>query len=258
MLMSLLATCAGIILVYMTIFFVNAQIKKDNSIADIAWGPGFALIALYTLFNSGTFFPRQLLVTALVLLWATRLSSHILKRNWNKGEDARYAQWRQSWGKHATLFSFTNVFLLQGFLLLVISYPIMIINSYSDATLNYKDFLGLAMWLVGFYFEVVGDAQLAAFLKQPANRGKILMSGLWKYTRHPNYFGEALLWWGIFVIALSVPYGYTSIVSPVLITYLLVFVSGIPLAEKQLEKNDQFADYKKRTSSFIPWFINQD
>lgn len=258
MLSSVLATCAGIIFIYMSLFFVIAQAKKDNSIADVAWGLGFALLALYTLISKGTFFPRQLLVTTLVLVWATRLSLHILKRNWSKGEDPRYVQWRKSWGKYATLLSFTNVFLLQGFLMLIISYPILLINTYSDASLNYIDVLGFIVWLIGFCFEVVGDAQLAAFLKNPSNRGSILMSGLWKYTRHPNYFGEALLWWGIFVLALSVPYGYTSILSPLLITYLLVFVSGVPLAEKQLENNDQFAVYKKRTSVFIPWFTYKD
>lgn len=254
MFFTALFASAFFVFCYMTFFYVIALQKRNNSIADIAWGLGFALIALFTLTRFSTYAERQLLVTLLTCIWGLRLSTHILIRNWGKEEDPRYQAWRKSWGNRHKLYGFTHVFLLQGLLMLIISIPIITINSSANTQLHLIDFLGLVLWLIGFTFEVIGDRQLAQFLKNPANRGLILQTGLWRYTRHPNYFGESLMWWGIFVIALSVPYGFATIISPLLITYLLVYVSGVPLAEKQLESNKAFADYKKKTSAFIPWF----
>lgn len=242
------------VLCYMTLFFLFALKKRINSIADIAWGLGFVLIAFFTLMAFSNYSGRQLLVTLLTAIWGLRLTGHIVVRNWGKEEDPRYQEWRKQWGNRQLLYSYTHVFLLQGTLMLIISLPIIAINSTPSSKLNMVDFIGLTLWLIGFAWEVIGDRQLANFLKNPANKGLIMQTGLWRYTRHPNYFGESLMWWGIFIISFAQTHSLSLIISPLLITYLLVFVSGIPLAEKQLEKNKGFAEYKRKTSSFIPWF----
>jgi steroid 5-alpha reductase family enzyme len=239
---------------YMTLFFLFAFKKRNNSIADIAWGLGFVLIAFFTLVAFSTYSARQLLVTLLTAIWGLRLAGHIIVRNWGKEEDPRYQEWRRQWGNRQLLYSYTHVFLLQGALILIISLPIIAINSTASTPLNILDLIGLTLWLIGFAWEVIGDRQLANFLKKPANKGLVMQQGLWRYTRHPNYFGESLMWWSIFIISCAQTYSVGLVISPLLITYLLVFVSGIPLAEKHLEKNRGFAEYKRKTSPFIPWF----
>jgi steroid 5-alpha reductase family enzyme len=243
-----------LIFVYMNLVFVIAHTKKDNSAADVAWGMGFILIAYFTLFKNGLFLPRHLLLTGMITLWGLRLSGHIFLRNMGKTEDQRYRRWRESWGKYVFLRSFLQVFMLQGLLLVIIAYPIVLINISRTQGLNLLDLFGFLVWLIGLIFETVGDYQLYCFLKNPNNIGKILTTGLWSYTRHPNYFGEVLIWWGIFFVTLSVPLGWTAIVSPITITYLLLFVSGIPMTEKLFEGNPAYEEYKKRTNRFFPWF----
>ncbi len=134
----------------------------------------------------------------------------------------------------------------------LISLPVIFINTYSLEGFEWLALIGVLIWGLGFYFESVGDAQLAKFIKDPANKGKLMQSGLWRYTRHPNYFGEVTQWWGIFMVALLVPSGWLSIIGPITITYLILKVSGIPMLEKKMEQNPEFAEYKKRTSAFIP------
>jgi steroid 5-alpha reductase family enzyme len=251
------AACAVIISLYMTAWFALALARKDNSIADIAWGLGFVLVAVFTFFRRGSLF-LPLLVTALVVTWGARLALHILARNKKRGEDPRYAAWRAKWGRSFLWRSYLQVFLLQGFFLLVIASPVILVNvdrSYPYASRFWP--AGLLVWVLGFLFEAVGDAQLARFRRDPANKGRIMDRGLWKYTRHPNYFGESLMWVGIWLIALEVPYGWTTVVSPVLITFLLVKVSGIPLLEKRYAGNADFQAYARRTSAFIPWFTKK-
>lgn len=249
--------CAVLIAVYMTLWFLAALAKKDNSVADIAWGLGFVVVAASTfLFRRGALL-LPLVVTVLVAVWGLRLSVHILARSRKRGEDPRYAEWRRKWGRSFVWRSYLQVFLLQGFFLLVIASPVILVNSRRngpDAGAGAFLWLGGLVWVLGFVFEAVGDAQLARFKKDPANKGKIMDRGLWRYTRHPNYFGEALMWWGIWVIALEVPGGWATAVSPVLITVLLVKVSGIPLLEKRYAGNPTFQAYARRTSAFVPWF----
>ncbi len=258
MILSVLSMCVFVIFGFMTFGFFVAIKRNDNSIADIMWGLGFIIIALFTLFYSGSYIPRQWLITILVLLWGIRLSMQIIIRKIGKGEDARYKKMREDWGNKAIIKSFWNVFMLQGFIMLIISLPVIYVNSVIvQPKLTIYDFIGLILWIIGFLFESIGDLQLYYFLSNPSNKGKILNTGLWKYTRHPNYFGESLMWWGIFCIALSLPSSFFTIISPILITYLLVFVSGIPLAEKQMENNPQFLEYKKQTSAFFPWFTKE-
>ncbi len=240
------------VFLYMVFCFILAWIKKDNSIVDIAWGIGFILVATLTFILQTVFVARHILVTALILIWGTRLATHIAIRNKGRGEDFRYAQWRKDWGKWFLIRSFFQVYMLQGFLLLIIAYPVVLINHSEETGIVFLDILGLVIWLVGFFFETVGDYQLLTFKKKAENKGKIMTQGLWKYNRHPNYFGETAKWWGIFLIALSVRNGLTAIVSPLLITFLLLRVSGITMLEKNYIGNKEFEEYAKRTSIFFP------
>lgn len=244
--------CALIIWVYMSALFIIAHIKRNNSIADSGWGIGFIIIALFTLMRTGLYLPRHLLVTALVLLWGIRLSGYITWRNWGKGEDPRYVEFRKRWGAWALLFSYLEVFMLQGGLLIVVASSIIVINTSITPGIHFLDILGASIWLIGLVFEALGDVRLYNFLHNPINKGRVMKYGLWSYTRHPNYFGEVCIWWGIWLIALAVPYGVWTIISPLTITTLLLFVSGIPLAEKQLEHLPEFQQYQKETSVFFP------
>lgn len=242
------------VFIYMTLLFLISMAKKDNSIADIGWGVGFILVAFLTFFLEPGFVVRHVLVTGLVFIWGIRLAVHILMRNKGKGEDFRYAKWRKEWGKYFVIRSFLQVFMLQGLMMLVISYQVILVNSSEKPGLNLLDILGLIVWLFGFLFETVGDFQLLTFKSKKENKEKIMKSGLWRYTRHPNYFGEATMWWGIFLIALSVRLGWTAVVSPAVITFMLLRVSGVTMLEKKYKGNKEYEDYAKRTSAFIPWF----
>jgi steroid 5-alpha reductase family enzyme len=195
-----------------------------------------------------------MLVSGMVILWGLRLAIYIFIRNRGKKEDFRYAKWRKDWGKSWILRSYLQVFILQGFFMLSIAYPLFLYDSNQVKALNCLDLIGMLAWLLGFFFEAVGDHQLSRFKQDPANKGQIMDQGLWRYTRHPNYFGEALMWWGIFVLTLNTSLGWAAIFSPVIITTLLLRVSGVPLLEKKYADNPQYRDYVRRTSSFLPWF----
>lgn len=250
--MNYFLTLAAIPFLYMSSWFVLSLVKKRNDVADIAWGLGFVILAWVSFFLGQTDGARGLLVGLLVSIWGIRLAWHIHIRNKGKAEDYRYATWRKEWGKWFYLRSYGQVYLLQGFFLFLIVFPVLLINKSTDTALNYVDILGVAVWIIGFIFESVGDAQLARFIKDPENKGGLMQSGLWRYTRHPNYFGEVAMWWGIWLIALSVPSGFLSIIGPITITILIVKISGIPLLEKKMEENSEFLEYKRRTSKFFP------
>jgi steroid 5-alpha reductase family enzyme len=253
-LLQYIAYAALAVLAYMIVFFIAALIKKDNSIVDIGWGGGFILVAVLTFFLQDGWDLRHVLVSGLVIVWGARLVVHIGKRNWGRGEDKRYAEWRREWGKWLIPRSFFQIFLLQGILLVIIAYPVILVNHANLPGLTWLDAAGALLWVIGFLFEAVGDYQLARFKANPENKGKIMQSGLWKYTRHPNYFGESVMWWGIWIIALNVDYGWTAVVSPVVITLLLLKVSGVSLLEKHYSDNPKYRDYARRTNAFIPWF----
>lgn len=220
--------------------------------ADVAWGLGFVLMAWTSFYLAGHFKMRGLLVCTLVSIWGTRLAWHIHMRNNGKPEDYRYLAWRELWGRYFFVRSYLQVYVLQGLLLFLITFPVFLINNSSNSSLGWTDLAGVAVWLFGFYFESVGDAQLAQFLKNSANKGKLMQSGLWAFTRHPNYFGEVTQWWGIWLIALSVPGGLFAIIGPLTITFLILKISGIPMLEKKMEENPEFAEYKRRVSIFFP------
>ncbi len=250
---ELLLQSTIIVFIYFFLFFLVAQIIRNNSIVDMGWGAGFVLVALATLFIQGAYMERNLLLALLITIWGGRLTYYIVRRNWGKPEDFRYAKWRREWGRWLVPRAFLQVFMLQGLLMLVIGYPIILVNANPQPGLNILDYLGLAVWIIGFYFESVSDKQMAEFKKDPANKGHIIKTGLWKYSRHPNYFGEATMWWGIFLLSLSVPLGWSGIISPLTITLLLLYVSGVPMLEKKYKDNPEFQEYAKVTSKFFPW-----
>lgn len=243
---------ALVLFVYMNLWFVVSLVKKRNDVADVAWGLGFMLMAWTSFFLAEGSGLRGLLVSILVSMWGLRLAWHIHTRNKGKKEDYRYLEWRKEWGKWFYPRSYAQVYLLQGFLLYLIALPVLSINNSMASSLGWLDLVGIVVWLLGFFFEVVGDAQLAQFIKNPSNKGKLMRSGLWSYTRHPNYFGEVTLWWGIFIVSLGSGSFIYSIVGPITITVLILFVSGIPLLEKKYKGRPDFEEYKKRVSIFLP------
>ena len=249
--MTVVAIAAALLL-YMTAAFGLAVARRDNSIADIAWGGGFVLVALIAAALGVGALARPALLTALVVVWAARLAIHVLLRNRGRGEDPRYAAWRREWGRFWVVRSYFQVFVLQGAILLVVAAGIILINTRSGRGLGVLDLIGAAVVLAGLVVEAVADAQLARFTGDPANRGRVMDRGLWRYSRHPNYFGEAVVWWGVWLIALSVPGGWWAVVSPLAITFLLLKVSGVPLLERLMEGRPGWAEYKTRTSIFIP------
>lgn len=241
-----------IIFLYAVAWFSIALAKHRNDVADIAWGGGFVCAAFTAYIIGGTNEARTLLALALVTIWGLRLMLHIGWRNRGKPEDHRYKAWREEWGDSFLVRTFLQVFLLQGLLLLVISLPVTWSITNQGPTLNILDAIGFCIWLFGFLFEAIGDFQLLKFKGTPANKGKIITSGLWRYTRHPNYFGEVTLWWGIFLISLSVPGSFWTIIGPLTITYLILKVSGTPMLEKRFADHPEYADYIKNTSAFFP------
>ncbi len=235
------------------LFLLSLRLR-DNSIADIAYGPMFAIGVWAAALAHGSGHPRQLLLIAMVTVWGLRLAIHIWVRNRGRGEDPRYRAWREHWGRWFVLRSLLQIYVLQGTIVLVISAPVLLAVRKPGGPLGPLDAAGVLVWAIGLVFEAVGDAQLLRFVRDPSRRGLVLDTGLWRYTRHPNYFGEALLWWGPFLVALSMPDGAWALVSPLTIDALLLFVSGIPMLEARMASSPAFRAYQVRTSAFVPWF----
>lgn len=252
--MSYYLILAAILYIYMSAWFVVSLLKRRNDVADVAWGLGFVLLSTTALLLAEEITLRGMLVTTLVSIWGLRLAYHIHKRNRGKAEDYRYQAWREAWGKWFYLRSYAQVYLLQGALLFLIIQPVLFINKGEDLPLDILDLVGLGVWTLGFIFESIGDSQLARFLKDPESKGKLMQSGLWRYTRHPNYFGEVTQWWGLWLIALSLPGGLITVIGPITITVLILKISGIPLLENKMANHPDFAEYKRKTSVFIPWW----
>lgn len=240
---------ASLILFIITFFI--AVLIRNNSIVDIIWGIGFGLIAVvtYSVFG-GSLVSKLILVYS--LMWSLRLSIHIFLRNYGKGEDFRYLNWRQEWGRAWVLRSFFQIFLLQWVLMQIVSLPIVLGIVGARPINPIWLVLGVVVWLTGFFFEVVGDYQLTQFKKIKSNKGKILTTGLWSLTRHPNYFGEATLWWGIAFLSYGVSHSLLSFLGPVAIDSILLFVSGIPLLEKKYQGRSDWRAYAKKTPAFFP------
>jgi len=249
-------TSAIIILIYMTVLFIISIIKKDNSVADIGWGIGFIIIVVFnTVYKNSLITAREIILLSMIIFWGTRLSGHIFFRNKDKKEDFRYKKWREEWGKLFFIRSYFQVFILQGFFMLVISLPVFVIKSGDLKGIGILDILGIIVWLAGLIFEVVSDYQLHDFINnRKSKENKIMTDGLWKYSRHPNYFGEALLWWGPFLLCLNFDIGIVAIFSPMTIDYLIMFVSGVPLLEEKYMKKPEYREHAKKTNRFFPLF----
>lgn len=233
-----LISSAILIWLYMTGWYVVSVLQKRNDIADVAWGLGFILVSIVNLLlNPST---KLLISSLLITIWGIRLASHIYQRNKNKKEDYRYKQFKQN--------PYFKVFVTQGFFMWLISWPLM----WSNMALNWFNVVGVFVWVAGLYFEATADKQLKEFIQKPSNKGKILQTGLWALSRHPNYFGEVTMWWGIWL--LNMGNNWWSIIGPLTITFLITKVSGVPLLEKKYEANQEFQEYKKRVSVFIPWW----
>lgn len=244
-----------LILIYFSFFFLIAVLKKDNSIVDIGWGLGYVYTANIALYLTNNYNLRSFFITFIVTIWGLRLSYHIFKRNLGKGEDYRYAKWREEWDNFY-LKSFLRVFMLQGILLFIISTPIIKIISSPFQGLKIIDFAALLVWGIGFAFEAVADKQLREFKKKDDSKkdGHVMKKGIWKYSRHPNYFGDAVIWWSYYLMVLAVSGGWKFIYSPIIMTYLLRFVSGVPLLEKRYADDEEYQKYAEKTPIFFPRF----
>ncbi|MGD9055334.1 MAG: DUF1295 domain-containing protein [Desulfobacterales bacterium] len=240
--------------------WVLSLIRKNVTLVDSLWGLGFVLIAWITFGLTEGFYGRKVLLVALTTVWGLRLSAHLTWRNWGKGEDPRYGGWRQASGGSFWIISLFKVFLLQALFLWVISLAIQYGQmSPKPAHWTHLDLLGFCIWLIGFVFESVSDWQLARFKADSTNRGKVMDRGLWAYSRHPNYFGESLIWWGLFLIALSTPNSWWMVISPLIITAVLLKMTGIPLMEKTIvNTRPGYAAYIRRTPAFLPWFPKKE
>lgn len=236
-------------------WYVTSLLRKRNDVADIGWGTYFIALALVHFIMNKPAFDMRIIPIVGVLVWGIRLSLHIFTRHLHTTEDARYVAWRNAWGNGWYFYvrSFIQVFLFQGILAMIIATPVIFITSQTIPLTITWVIIGTVVWMAGFICESVADAQLKTFLANPLNRGHIMQSGLWKFSRHPNYFGESLQWWGLWIMTIGMPYWYVAIIGPLTITLLIRFVSGVPLAEKMMESNPEFEDYKNKTSVFIPW-----
>lgn len=248
--------CGIVAAAFMSLVFLVARSIKRYDLIDAAWGSSFIVIALTSYFlqpGEKMEFDLQSLVTILVIIWGGRLTWHIIRRiQRTDSEDPRYVALRRSWKGNVALNVYTRIYLVQAVLALLICIPVIHINLFADNGITGLAWAGFIVWLIGFMFEAIGDAQLKWFVSQPAHKGKVMNRGLWRYSRHPNYFGELTQWWGIFLMALTTPFGWVGIIGPVLISYLILFVSGIPLNEKRFEGRPGWAEYKARTSALIP------
>ena len=254
--LSIYLTIGLVILGLMTMLWLLSLALKNASIVDIFWGTGFVITAWVGFFLTPEgFLARKLLLCALVTIWGLRLSIHILIRNGGKPEDFRYQSWRKENGSAWWWRSFVKVFLLQGLLMWLISAPLLAAQvSPQPAKLTWLDYLAVLLWVYGFFFEAVGDWQLARFKANPANKGKLLTSGVWHFTRHPNYFGDSAQGWAYFLIALAAG-AWWAVFSPIMMTLLLMRVSGVTLLEKTLKvQKPGYQEYVESTSEFIPWF----
>jgi steroid 5-alpha reductase family enzyme len=227
---------------------------RDTSIVDIFWGSGFVVIAWvsYTIGDGSA--DRRLLLAVLTTVWGLRLTLHLARRNLGKGEDSRYQAMRARHGDRWPMRSLWAVFWGQGLLMWIVALPIQVAAGDSTpAGLIWLDYLGAAVWLVGLLFESIGDWQLSQFKADPANQGKVMDQGLWAWTRHPNYFGDFTVWWGIYLIALSTTSAWWTIIGPIVMSVLLIRVSGAALLERGMKKTRPgYEEYVRRTSGFFP------
>ncbi len=245
-----------LLFVYFTGWYALATYMKNAGIIDIGWGLGFVIVALFQQIIQAT--AIGWILVSMVALWGLRLAYHIGKRNLGKPEDFRYANFRREWGKSFYVRAYIQLFLFQGLLMGIVSLSFLE-GLKQQQIANVAVFvLGITLFVIGYAFEAIGDAQLKAHVSDPSKKGTLIQTGLWRYTRHPNYFGEAVLWWGIFMVSLSFGAPWWTIIGPITITYLVRFLSGVPMLEKRMQKYPGFEAYSKQTSIFFPWFVKKE
>ena len=245
-----------VIMILMTLLWLISIIIKNVSIVDLFWGLGFVLTSGFYFLKTNGFAARKVILIVLVAIWGLRLSVYLAMRNIGKGEDFRYKEFRKKFGeKRYWWISFFHTFLLQGILMWLISAPLLGAQYYGqNNSLGIIDYAGIILWLIGFCFEAGGDFQLAHFKADPANTGKIMDKGFWRYTRHPNYFGDSSVWWGYGLLCLASG-SFLPVLGSVLMTALIIKVSGVSLLERNLnEQKPGYKEYMEKTSSFLPWF----
>ncbi|WKZ81854.1 MAG: DUF1295 domain-containing protein [Acidimicrobiia bacterium] len=235
-----------------TVLWVISLLVRDASIVDPFWGPGFVLIAWTAFVTAEDPGGRGLLLAILVTVWGLRLGLHLAIRNLGKGEDYRYQEFRRRWGRRFPAVSLGTVFLLQALLAWVVSLPVQVAMVDGGAP-GLIAIAGVAVWAVGFFFETVGDLQLVRFKRSPENAGTVMDGGLWRYSRHPNYFGDFTVWWGHFLVAVARPASLWTVVGPLLMSFLLLRVSGVTLLERTItSRRPGYEEYVRRTSAFFP------
>lgn len=241
---------AVLIFVYMTLWFVAARTKKRLDTVDTAWGLGFVVLAWSIVVQHASV--RSVVIALLVSIWGVRLASHIYLRSKKRGDDPRYVELSKKWKGNFWLRAYVSIFLLQGALIWVVSLPIVMAGDRVLDGLSWLTLEGIALWVLGFLCEAFADYQLTLYLRK-SKRPKVLDTGLWRYSRHPNYFGELVQWWAIAVIAMQTSSGLFGLIGPLVLSLLIVFVSGIPPIEKRRAKDAAYRAYQQKTSSLIPW-----
>ena len=248
----MLASAIAIAILMFSTWVLSVSIK-NASIVDIVWGTGFVVVAWVSYAVGDGDDTRRIVIAALVTLWGLRLAGYLAKRNLGHGEDYRYRAMRKHWGPRFPIVSLVTVFLLQGVLMWIVSIGVQLGQVPDSPTFGPIGTMGILVWLVGLAFEAIGDLQLARFKADPANAGKVMDKGLWSLTRHPNYFGDSLVWWGIAIVAAESGLGAWGFVGAAVMNFLLVRVSGVALLEKSLSKRKEgYAEYVARTSAFLP------
>ena len=255
MILNILVQSIILVILYFSFIYILSRLETRVDIVDTSFGIGFIVLSIYffvhnILLNPGLM--RKIIVTTLVIIWGMRLSYHVYGRSKDSPDNSRYQNIILKWSNHIELKKYFYIFLPQGLIILFILSSVIFIDYKSTTSLGILDLVGILIWIFGFLFESISDSQLTKFISYNDNKDKIMSEGLWQYTRHPNYFGEIVQWFGIFIIALSIRYGYIFMISPIAIYILLVYISGIPIIEKNYEDRLGWEDYKKKTSKLFP------
>ena len=236
---------------HLLFWFLLSILLKRNDVADIGWGMGYVLLCVYHAVTK-PLHPTVVVCYILVLFWGLRLSYYLVQRNRRKSEDFRYLQWRKEWGRTFYWRSFLQVYVLQSFFLFLIASPVLHAASFVASTWTFFTGAGIAIWLIGFYWQVVGDRQLARFIASRKSKEEVLNTGLWAYSRHPNYFGEVVMWWGIYMTVWPLSGSLVFIIGPLTITWLIRYVSGVPMLERRYAGNEAYQAYQKQVPALFP------
>jgi steroid 5-alpha reductase family enzyme len=240
---------------FMSALFVVGKRMRRYDLVDVGWGLVFIIITITALIISGDITPVGVLLLGMVMTWGLRLSSHIYRRlRTTDSEDRRYVELRKKWrGGNENVAIFFRIYVVQAVLATIICLPVVLIAGVEISPALFFVVTGFIVWALGLTTEVIADRQLQRFIHNPQNKGQLMTGGLWRYSRHPNYFGELLLWWGVGIIALGVPFGWVGLIGPATISYLIIFVSGVPPTEKAFAGRPGWDEYKQRTSVLLPW-----